>query len=208
MNIITDPIEIERKSMEIIDGLIGTQHGRNEKERSVIKRVVHTTGDPQVADSMFFHEDAVAAGYAALHGGARIITDVTMVMAGINKKRLAEYGGHVECLIHTPEVVEEAKHLGVTRAMVALRHQQNILDGAVVAIGNAPTALFELLSLIKHGAAKPALIVGVPVGFVGAAESKELLIAENPLPFITLRGNKGGSNVAASIINALMYMKA
>lgn len=206
MKIITDPIEIERKSMEIIDGLIGDQ-GRDAMERSVIKRVVHTTGDPQVAACMFFHAQAVAAGVAALHAGARIITDVTMVQAGINKKRLAEYGGRVDCLIHTPEVVEAAKRLGVTRAMVSLRQQQQHLDGAVIAIGNAPTALFELLSLIKHGAAKPALIIGVPVGFVGAAESKELLIAENPLPFITLRGNKGGSNVAASIVNALLYMK-
>ena len=207
MKIITDPLEIEKKSMEIIDGLI-SDHGRDEKECSIIKRVVHTTGDPQVAASMFFHDQAIAAGMDALRAGAKIITDVTMVQAGINKRRLAEYGGHVDCLIHTPEVVEEARALGVTRAMISLRHQQEQLAGAIIAIGNAPTALFELLSLIRHGAAKPALIIGVPVGFVGAAESKELLIAENPLPFITLRGNKGGSNVAASIVNALLYMKA
>lgn len=204
MNIITEPRTIETKSMEIIDGLIG-EVGSNSLEKSVIKRVVHTTGDPEVAGRVYFSDDACAAGVEALKAGASIITDVTMVMAGINKTRLGEYGGHVQCLIHDAGTIAEAKTLGVTRAMVATTRQAAEMNGNIVAIGNAPTALFQLLELIRDGKTKPALIIGVPVGFVGAAESKEQLIEEAPVPFITLRGTKGGSNIAAAIVNALLY---
>lgn len=206
MEFMTDPKGIETKSMEIIEGFLQGMR-LTEAEKKVVKRVVHTTGDPEVAGDVIIHPDAIAAGLAALRGGASVITDVTMVQAGINKNKLSSYGGEVRCLIHDEQTVAEAKRLGVTRAMVATRRQAAEMNDNVVAIGNAPTALFELLRLIEEGKTKPALIIGVPVGFVGAKESKELLVHQAPVPFITLWGNKGGSNVAASIVNALLYME-
>lgn len=206
MEFLTDPKGIEDKSMEIIEGFLAGISA-TEAEKKIIKRVIHTTGDPEVASDIVIHPEAISAGLAALRGGASVVTDVTMVQAGINKQKLRSFGGKVHCLIHDDETVREAQRLGVTRAMVATRRQAGQMDKNVVAIGNAPTALFELLRLIEAGETRPALIVGVPVGFVGARESKELLLEQREVPFITLRGNKGGSNVAAAIVNALLYME-
>jgi precorrin-8X/cobalt-precorrin-8 methylmutase len=190
--------------MEIIDGLLGPLPLTKE-ERKVVMRVVHTTGDPDYAQIVAAYPGAVEAGIAAFRRGASIFTDVNMVRTGINKRKLAELGGEATCLIDDPEVMAKAKETGLTRAMTAFSLLAPRMDGQVVAIGNAPTALFQLMEEIQKGRTKPALVVGVPVGFVGAAESKELL-AQMDIPWITVRGNKGGSPIAAAIVNAMLLM--
>lgn len=204
MEIIWNPKEIEKKSMEIIEGYLSA-HSWSPLERDIVKRVVHTTGDPDIVELMRIHPEAARIGREALLCGKNVFTDVNMLKAGINRQRLAGWGGQVHCTISEPAVVEEAARLGITRASAAMRLFGEDLNGSVVAIGNAPTALFELLSLIDKGLARPALIVGTPVGFVGAAESKELLVETSPVPFISVAGTRGGSPIAASIINALLY---
>ena len=129
-----------------------------------------------------------------------------MVRTGISKKTLAQYGGQVQCLIADSQVAAMAKEQGITRSMAAFRTFGHQLDGAVVAVGNAPTALFELFRLMEEEKVRPAVVIGVPVGFVGAAESKDLLAEKSNAPYITVLGNKGGSPIAASIVNALLYM--
>ena len=142
----------------------------------------------------------------ALKAGAHIYTDVEMVRTGINKKKLASFGGTVHCLVADPDVAARAKAEGITRSMVAMRTFGKDMDGSIVAIGNAPTALFEVLRLVREEGIRPACIVGIPVGFVGAAESKAELAANDIVPYITVEGSKGGSPIAAAAVNALMYM--
>jgi precorrin-8X/cobalt-precorrin-8 methylmutase len=174
-------------------------------QKAVVKRVIHTTGDPEIINAVKFHPDACREGIEALRRGAAIFTDVNMLRVGINSRKVHAYGGEVFCSIAEPDIAEKAEKWGITRAAAAIRCFADRLDGAVVAIGNAPTALFELLSLIKNGITRPAIIIGTPVGFVGAAESKELLVDSNLLPYITVTGTRGGSPMAVSIINALLY---
>ncbi|MZP28538.1 precorrin isomerase [Heliobacterium undosum] len=202
MDYITDPRAIETKSMEIIDGLIGPLPV-SEEERKVIKRVVHTTGDPEFAKLVRWSPGAVPIGIAALARGASVFTDVNMVRVGVNSRLLSVKGGNAVCAISEPRVVAEAERTGKTRAMTAFDLLAPEMNGAVIAIGNAPTALFHLLSLVEAGRCRPALIVGTPVGFVGAAESKEAL-TQADVPYITVTGNKGGSNIAAAIVNAML----
>ncbi|MBM7867207.1 precorrin isomerase [Heliobacterium gestii] len=202
MDYITDPRAIESKSMDIIDGLLGPLP-ISEGERKVIKRVVHTTGDPEFAKLVRWSDGAVSTGITALARGASVYTDVNMVRVGVNSRLLAGKGADAVCAISEPRVIAEAQRTGKTRAMTAFELLAPEMDGAVIAIGNAPTALFHLLSMVKEGRCRPALIVGTPVGFVGAAESKEAL-TEADVPFITVRGNKGGSTVAAAIVNAML----
>ncbi|ABZ84944.1 precorrin-8x methylmutase cbic/cobh putative [Heliomicrobium modesticaldum Ice1] len=202
MDYITDPRAIETKSMEIIDGLIGPLPVSAE-ERKVIKRVVHTTGDPDFAKLVRWSHGAVPIGIAALARGASVFTDVNMVRVGVNSRLLTIKGGNVVCAISEPRVVAEAERTGKTRAMTAFDLLAPEMNGAVIAIGNAPTALFHLLSLVEAGRCRPALVVGTPVGFVGAAESKEAL-TQADVPYITVTGNKGGSNIAAAIVNAML----
>lgn len=205
MKFITDPIEIEKNSMRIIAPYLDGK-SLSPEEIKVYSRIIHAAGDPDYANVITMHPDAIKAAHAALGMGCDIFCDVEMVRTGINKKRLAEFGGQVHCMIADEEIARKAKVEGVTRSMMAIREFGSRLDGAIVAIGNAPTALFEILHIMAQTAIRPQLIVGVPVGFVGARESKEALIAESPVPYITVRGNKGGSPIAAAAINALVYM--
>jgi precorrin-8X/cobalt-precorrin-8 methylmutase len=205
MNFIKDPSEIENRSMALIAPYL---QGLNLDERhiKVFSRVIHAAGDPDYANHIRIHPEAIDAAIAAIRKGADVFCDVEMVRTGISKKTLAQYGGQVQCLIADPAVATLAKEEGITRSMAAFRTFGHKLDGAVVAVGNAPTALFELFRLMEEENVRPAVVIGVPVGFVGAAESKDLLQEKSNAPYITVLGNKGGSPIAASILNALLYM--
>ena len=172
----------------------------------VIKRVVHATADPEFAKLLVISEKAVEAGVAAIKAGAKIVTDVKMVKAGIKEARLKRFGGKILTYISDERAVKLAKAEALTRSAAAVRLAvEDGLDGAIVLIGNAPTAAFELADAVKQGLAKPALIVAVPVGYVGATESKET-VAELPVPFIIVKGRKGGSTIAVAVFNALLTM--
>ena len=173
MDFIKNPRAIEDKSMDIIDELLGPVDFTTE-ELAIIKRIVHTTGDPNYASLVKIHPEAIERGIEALKGGASIFTDVKMIQAGVNSRVLSEFGGKIYCDISSPAISEEAKKTGLTRALTAFRSWGKKIDGSIVAIGNAPTALFEVLRLAEEENIRPALVVGIPVGFVGAAESKEL----------------------------------
>lgn len=203
MNQIMKPTEIEKKSFEIITKELGTRTFP-EGQSEIVKRVIHTTADFDYAENLCFSEDAIRSAKAALTEGVTIVTDTTMALSGINKKILAELGGSVRCFMAEPEVAEEAKARGVTRAVVSMEYASKLSGNLIFAIGNAPTALIRLHELIREGVCRPALVVGVPVGFVNVVESKELFIGGST-PYIIARGRKGGSNVAAAIINALQY---
>ncbi|MBQ5397048.1 MAG: precorrin-8X methylmutase [Candidatus Methanomethylophilus sp.] len=200
---IVTPREIEQRSMETITKEL---NGRTwpEPEFSVIKRCIHTSADFDYADNLCFSPNACQIGIEALKNGADIVTDTKMAMSGINKNKLASLGGQVHCYISDPDVVEEAKARGCTRSTVSMERGARIQKPVIFVIGNAPTALIELDRLIKEGTVKPALIVGVPVGFVNVVESKELIMQAG-VPYIVARGRKGGSNIGAAIINALLY---
>lgn len=200
---IVTPREIEQKSMETITKEL---NGRTwpEPEFSVIKRCIHTSADFDYADNLCFSPDACKIGIEALKNGADIVTDTKMAAAGINKNRLSSFGGEVHCYVSDPDVIEEAKTRGCTRSTVSMERGAKIKKPVIFVIGNAPTALIELYRLIKEEGVRPALIVGVPVGFVNVVESKELIM-EAGVPFIVARGRKGGSNIGAAIINALLY---
>jgi len=206
MDFIKEPMTIENKSMEIIRPYLDKLNLPQE-QIAVYSRMIHASGDPDYANWVKFHTEAIKKAANALENGADIFCDVEMVRTGINKKRLADFGGKVHCLIADEEVAVKAKELGITRSMMAMRIFGEKLHGAVVAIGNAPTALFELLEMMEKSEIRPACIVGVPVGFVGAAESKQALVDLSPVPYITVLGNKGGSPIAASAINAMLYRK-
>lgn len=201
----TDPQGIERKSMEIIAPHLLPFHLTTEQTK-VYERIIHSAGDPDYAKHIVATPEAIAAGVDALRKGTNIYTDVQMVRVGINARKMTACGGTVHCLIADEEVAAEAKRLGITRSMVAMRKFGSQLDGQIVAIGNAPTALYEVLKLIDTQDIRPALLIGVPVGFVGAAESKQALMEKSPVPYITIRGNKGGSTIAAAVCNALLNM--
>ena len=196
--------EIEKKSMEIISRKVNLEKFDSE-ESQVVKRIIQTTGDLEIHNDIRFSQSAIKDGIGALKRGVDIFTDVQMVAAGLNKDRLGSLGSAVRCKISDPEVVKQAESLGETRAETAMNYFGDELDKAIVAIGNAPTALFKLLYLKEKHQIAPALVVGVPVGFVDAKESKDRLIRSD-LSFITVTGYKGGSPVAASIINALLRM--
>lgn len=204
MQFIHDPTAIEDKSMEIIEGLMG-DHSFGPAEKTIVKRVIHASGDPEYGSLVSFHPEGVSRGLAALKKGAPIFTDVKMVAVGINSRVAAGLGCTVNCAISDEAVADLAKQEGITRAMAAFRLWGEKLNGSIVAIGNAPTALFELLRLHREEGITPELVIGVPVGFVGAAESKEALM-QSSLPYITVRGRKGGSPIAASIANGLLYL--
>lgn len=196
------PHEIEVRSMEIIDGLL-PPHDWAAGELPVVKRLVHTSGDPSLAAVVRIHPQAIAAGVDALRRGARVFTDVHMVRIGMNAGRLQALGSSCTCAIDDPRIAEEARQTGRTRAQTAMRTFGHELDGAIVAIGNAPTALREVLALAAEGIARPALVIGMPVGFVDAAESKDALMASD-LVYISIEGTRGGSPLAATTVNALL----
>lgn len=206
MEFIKEPMAIENKSMEIIRPYLDKLNLPQE-QIAVYSRMIHASGDPDYANWVKIHPEAIEKAAQALENGADIFCDVEMVRTGINKKRLADFGGKVHCLIADEEVAVKAKEQGITRSMMAMRTFGEKLNGAVVAIGNAPTALFEVLDMMEKQNIRPACIVGVPVGFVGAAESKQALVDLSPVSYITVLGNKGGSPIAASAINAILYRK-
>lgn len=197
------PMDIEKRSMEIISDLLGDKTLDPENE-AVIKRVIHTTADFDFADTLVFSEYAVSIGINALQNGCDIVTDTQMAKAGINKKSLEKLGGEVHCFMSDPDVAEEAKVRGVTRAYVSMERAAQLDKPCIFAVGNAPTALFSIRSLMDSGKLRPALIIGVPVGFVNVVESKEIII-QSDAPYIVARGRKGGSPVAAAVCNAMLY---
>lgn len=196
------PEGIEKESFRIIDEVM-KNYDLGKMEYPIIRRVIHTTTDFDYATSMVFSKGAVEAGINALRKGCSIVTDVDMVKAGILKNYREKLGIEVFCHISDEDVIRDAKEKGVTRATAAMQKAKDRINGGIVAIGNAPTALYELIRLAEEEGLRPALVVGMPVGFVGAADSKAGL-AESDLTFITNRGTKGGSTVTAAAINAMM----
>ncbi|ACJ34536.1 precorrin-8X methylmutase [Anoxybacillus flavithermus] len=202
--ITVQPEQIEQKSFQIIDEEIG-EHAFSEEQYAVVQRVIHASADFELGKSLLFHPRAIEAGVAAIRAGKKIVADVQMVQVGINKARIEKYGGSVHVYISDEDVIKEAKRLNTTRAIVAMRKAVQEAEGGIFAIGNAPTALLELIRLVKEGEARPSLIIGLPVGFVSAAESKEEL-AKLDVPFITNIGRKGGSTVTVAALNALSIL--
>ena len=201
---IVKPAEIEKRSMEIITSEL---NGRTwpEPEFSIVKRCIHTSADFDYADNLCFSENAANIGVEALKNGAHIVTDTRMAWSGINKKKLASFGGEAHCFMSDEDVAETAKKNGTTRAVASMEKAATLDKKIIFAIGNAPTALVRLYELIEDGKLDPELIIGVPVGFVNVVQSKELIMQAD-VPYIVARGRKGGSNVAACICNALLYM--
>ena len=198
------PAEIEALSFRIIDQEAGN-HGFPEDQWTIVRRMIHTRADFEYLTSVRFHAEAVRAGVAAITTGRNIVTDTNMARAGIRKSAILRFGGSRECLIDDPTVAHAARDSGCTRAMAAVDAAIPMMRKGIYVIGNAPTALLRLMELIRAGKAEPALVVGLPVGFVNAAESKAMLV-EMDIPFISNVGRKGGSNVAASVINALIVL--
>ena len=198
------PQDIEKRSFEIITRELGARTFPQDQEL-IIKRCIHTSADFEYADSLCFSENAVAKAMEAIREGACIVTDTQMARAGINKKVLARFGGEVYNFMSDEDVAKEAKERGCTRAAVCMEKAAKLDKKLIFAIGNAPTALIRLYELIQDGQISPALIIGVPVGFVNVVQSKELIM-ETQIPYIVARGRKGGSNIAACICNALLYM--
>lgn len=198
------PEEIEKESFRIIGEEAGN-HGFNHREWQVVRRIIHTSADFEYLKSIRLHGDAISLGIAAIRAGKSIVTDTEMVRSGIRKRDLEPFGCRLFCLISDPEVKARAVKTAGTRAEAAVDMSLEQMDGGIYVVGNAPTALFRVLYHVKTGAAKPALIIGLPVGFVNAEESKEALI-ESGFPHISNQGRKGGSNVAASVVNALILM--
>ena len=201
---IVKPMDIEKRSFEIITELLGDTPIPKENEL-VVKRVIHTSADFDYAKNLVFSQDAVAKGIEALKSGCDIVTDTQMAKAGINKTILGKLGGQVHCFMSDPDVAAEAKERGITRAIVSMERAAALPKPCIFAIGNAPTALISIKEQMEKGQLHPALIIGVPVGFVNVVESKELIIQSGLAPYIVARGRKGGSNVAAAICNALLY---
>lgn len=198
------PMDIEKKSFEIITETLGNKKLNSEHE-SVIKRCIHTSADFDYADNLYFSEGVIDTLRTAIKEGAYIVTDTKMAQAGINKVRITKFGGEVLCFIADEDVAEEAKARSVTRSLVSMEKAAKLDDKPVIfAIGNAPTALLSIEALVKEGKLNPVGVIGVPVGFVNVVESKEHII-DLGVPCIVARGRKGGSNIAAAIVNALQY---
>ena len=197
--------DIERRSFEIITEELGdTQliHGTE----PIVKRCIHTSADFDYAKNLIFSKGAVQKALDAIRQGASIVTDTQMGKSGINKKRLAKYGGEVFCFMSDEDVAAQAKANGTTRAVASMEKAAKINKKLIYAIGNAPTALIHLYEQVEKGIIDPELIIGVPVGFVNVVQSKELILKLEDTPYIIARGRKGGSNIAACICNALIYM--
>ncbi|GFP77670.1 precorrin-8X methylmutase [Clostridium fungisolvens] len=203
MEYIKIPMDIEKRSFEIIGEELGA-HSFNERELSIVKRVIHTTADFEYKDLVYIRENSIDEALKLLKSGVTVYTDTKMALSGINKKALSDLNCKVECFVDREDVAKIARERGITRSMAAV--EKAVEEGVEFFVfGNAPTALYRLKELIEEGKANAKFIIGAPIGFVGAAESK--VEAEKlPLPMITIRGRKGGSTVAAAIVNALMYL--
>ncbi|MDY6878936.1 MAG: precorrin-8X methylmutase [Desulfatiglans sp.] len=198
-----EPNEIESRSFAIIDSEVPEPRPFKKEEWQVARRMIHTTADFELLSHIRFHSGAIAAGIAALKSGCLIVTDTEMARVGIPRRRMERLHCRVRCYLNEPAVIERASQMGQTRAAAAVDYASPELTGSISVIGNAPTALLRLLEIIKKGQCRPALIVGMPVGFVNAAESKEILLGRNDPPFITIKGRKGGSALAACVVNQL-----
>ena len=198
------PAEIEQRSMEIIASEMGTTSFTQE-QLPIVKRCIHTSADFDYVKNLRFTTGAVAAGLAAIRAGCTIVTDTQMARSGINKKVLGKFGGQAVCFMSDEDVAAEAKARGETRATVSMERAAALMGPVILAVGNAPTALVRACELMEAGTFSPALVIGVPVGFVNVVESKELL-ASMPGEHIIAMGRKGGSNIAATICNAMLYM--
>lgn len=199
------PKDIERRSFEIITEELGDTQLIPGTE-PIVKRCIHTSADFDYAKNLFFSKDAVQKALDAIRQGASIVTDTQMGKSGINKKRLAKYGGEVFCFMSDEDVAIQAKTNGTTRAVASMEKAAKLNKKLIYAIGNAPTALIHLYEQVEKGIVDPELIIGVPVGFVNVVQSKELILKLEDTPYIIARGRKGGSNIAACICNALIYM--
>lgn len=199
------PEEIELRSFEIITEEMGDTPLIPGTE-AIVKRCIHTSADFDYARNLVFTNGAVEQALNALRCGASIVTDTQMGKAGINKKRLSRYGGEVFCFMSDEDVARAAKEKGTTRAVASMDKAARLDGKLIFAIGNAPTALVRLYELVQEGILKPELVIGVPVGFVNVVQSKELILTLKDTPSIVARGRKGGSNIAACICNALLYM--
>lgn len=197
---------IEDESMEIIEREVGS-HPYNELEWPIVRRIIHATADFDFAgeNKIVFHKDAITSGINALKNGCSIIADVNGVIGGLNKQNPKDFGNNLICNISDPDLAERAKQENKTRAQMSMRIAASEMNGGILVIGNAPTALLEVIKMIRKGVTMPALVIGIPVGFVSAAESKEELQTVD-VPFITNTGRKGGSSCAASIVNALFKL--
>lgn len=203
MEYINNPREIEERSFEIITEELGDKVFP-EEIAPIVKRIIHTTADFEYADLLEFCNDGYAQGMEALKKGKKIYADTRMIQVAVNKKALADHGIEIVNYVHDPDVMKEAKERGVTRSTVAIEKALADDSVGIFAIGNAPTALYTLIERIKSGSAKPDLIIGAPIGFVGAAESKQALDAIDS-PYVRINGRKGGSPVVAAILNAMLY---
>lgn len=199
-----EPVEIERRSFEIITRELGDKKLIPGTEL-IVKRCIHTSADFDYADNLCFSENAVGKALEAIAGGTSIVTDTQMAKAGINKKALARCGGQVHCFMADEDVAALARERGMTRATASMDKAAAMNENFIFAIGNAPTTLVRLYELIEERKINPKLIIGVPVGFVNVVPSKELIM-QTQVPYIVARGRKGGSNIAACICNALLYM--
>lgn len=199
------PERIEARSFEIIEQEL-SQRGiaLSEPTEMIIKRVIHTSADFDYVDTMCFSPGAVEKAASLIRGGADLVTDTQMAMSGINKKELSKYGGKVHCFMADPDVAETAQSQGITRAAVSVKKALEIKKPLIFVVGNAPTALLTLHESIVSGGRLPDFVIGVPVGFVNVIESKELIM-ETGVSYIVNRGRKGGSNIAAAIVNAILY---
>ena len=198
------PEEIESSSFDIIDQEAGA-HDFDDLQWPIVRRMIHTTADFEFMEMVRFHPAAIAAGIEAIRNGNMIITDTNMARVGIRTKELAQFGAIVKCYMNDPLIHEKAESTGTTRARVAVDMAVDDMNDGIYVVGNAPTALLRLIELITEGKARPALIIGLPVGFVNAAESKAALM-ELDYPYISNLGRKGGSNLAASVVNALALL--
>ncbi len=212
-NVITEQLtqagqKIEHDSFAIVDHEAGPHDHYSDGQWQIVRRMIHATADFEFNGLSQFHPDAVEAGINALSGGAAIVADVEMICVGLSKPRLAHFGVTTHHFISDDDVIAQAKAENTTRAVQAMgkAQRQGLLDGGIVAVGNAPTALLEVLALIKQGKAKPALIVGMPVGFVSAAESKAALSKLETVPWIITQGRKGGSTLVVSALHALLAL--
>lgn len=198
------PQEIEDLSFQIIEKEAG-DHPFKDDQWPIVRRMIHTSADFEYINTVRFHKDAVQTGIIAIKKGCTIFTDTNMARVGIRKKEIHQFGGEIICLMADEDVAEKAAQTGTTRALAAVDMACDRMKGGIYVVGNAPTALLRLIELIRDKKASPALVIGVPVGFVNAAESKEELMTLD-VPYITNKGRKGGSNIAASIVNALAIM--
>ena len=198
---------IEHDSFAIIDDEAGAHDQYSAEQWPLVRRMIHANADFDFNGLTAFHPDAMRAGLAAVQkGGTPVVADVEMICVGLSRPRLAHFGMSTHHYISDPDVIERAHNEGTTRAVQAMRKAQRLgkLDGAIVGIGNAPTALIEVIRQVREEGVKPALIVGMPVGFVSAAESKDLLMTLTDTPWVAIRGRKGGSTLVVAAVHALL----